>query len=261
MNNPRSGYMTSAGAAKAVRRSSLAIKELSLSNLPLVFLATPAGGVLAADFVHVDTVLLRRIYAQYRHRARHPPHSPGRHHREPGRPGLPTWLSTISLITICSNTRRPCRASHVVNAQRCARCQNIAATIIGDVAGVSRFVTRDRFAAHNGTTQPRSPPATARHSGCRCAETGAQRRHPHGRDQPTPPTRTAKAGLRGGSARTRRVFQFKPGATATSWADVAESTQRYEAAGNRNAEPYRTPSRPVPPAPTNIRRREKNRSS
>jgi putative transposase len=47
------------------------------------FLTTEAHGILAVDFVHVNTVLLRRISATDRHRPRQPPPSPGRHHREP----------------------------------------------------------------------------------------------------------------------------------------------------------------------------------
>ena len=47
------------------------------------FLTAQARGILAVNFVHVDTVLLRRIYAliviEHGTRRAHP----GRHHREP----------------------------------------------------------------------------------------------------------------------------------------------------------------------------------
>jgi putative transposase len=48
------------------------------------FLTARAAGILAADFVQVDTVLLRRIYALIIIGARHPPRSSGRYHRPPG---------------------------------------------------------------------------------------------------------------------------------------------------------------------------------
>ena len=64
----------------------------------------------------------------------------------------------------------------------------IAATVIGDIADVSRFPGRDHFASYNGTAPPRCPPGTARSTGCPCAATAAhQPRHPHGRDHPAQP--------------------------------------------------------------------------
>ena len=42
------------------------------------------AGILAVDFLHVDTVLLKRICAGV-HRARYPPDAPGRRHHAPDR--------------------------------------------------------------------------------------------------------------------------------------------------------------------------------
>ena len=62
-----------AGIDPAPRRSSPTWKQ---------FLTAQARGILAVDFVHVDTVLLRRICALIVIEHRTAPRSPGRHHRE-----------------------------------------------------------------------------------------------------------------------------------------------------------------------------------
>jgi hypothetical protein len=63
----------------------------------------------------------------------------------------------------------------------------IAGTIIGDVGDVSRFPSRDHFAADNGTApvevssgEPEDPPAVA------ARQPAYQPRDPHGRDNPAP---------------------------------------------------------------------------
>jgi transposase len=64
-----------AGIGPALRRTGPTWKQ---------FLTAQARGIIAADFVHVDTAAAARLRAD-RDRARHPPGSPARHHRAPGR--------------------------------------------------------------------------------------------------------------------------------------------------------------------------------
>jgi putative transposase len=47
------------------------------------FLHAQAAGILAVDFLHVDTVLLKRIYVLVFIEPRYPPDAPGRRHRAP----------------------------------------------------------------------------------------------------------------------------------------------------------------------------------
>ena len=95
----------------------------------------------------------------------------------------------------CCRAGAPLRVK-VVNAERCCRCNNIAATIIGDVVGVSRLSpgTRDRFAAHTGATQSRSPRRLHDLPAVAAREPARQPRHPDGRDHPDPPPTQRKPG-------------------------------------------------------------------
>ena len=65
-----------AGTGPAPRRTGPTWKQ---------FLTAQARGIVAADFVHVDTVLLRPHLRADRHRARHAPRPTGWHHRQPRR--------------------------------------------------------------------------------------------------------------------------------------------------------------------------------
>jgi putative transposase len=65
-----------AGIDPAPRRTGPAWKQ---------FLTTQARGILAADFIHIDTVLLRRVYALIIIEHGTPPRPSGRHHRPSGR--------------------------------------------------------------------------------------------------------------------------------------------------------------------------------
>ena len=49
----------------------------------------------------------------------------------------------------------------------------IAATVIGDVRDISRFPSRDHFAAYNGTAPVEVSSGNRVITGCRCAGTGA----------------------------------------------------------------------------------------
>jgi putative transposase len=63
-----------AGTGPAPRRTGPTTKQ---------FLTGQARGILAVDFVHVDTGAPAAHLRADRHRAQHRPRSPGRHHREP----------------------------------------------------------------------------------------------------------------------------------------------------------------------------------
>ena len=71
----------------------------------------------------------------------------------------------------------------------------IAATVIGDVADVARFATRDRFAAYNGTAPIEV--SSGNRKIYRLSLRGNRRRYQsgpaHGRDHPRTPTPTATA--------------------------------------------------------------------
>jgi putative transposase len=66
--------LQAAGIGPALRRSGPTWRQ---------FLHAQAAGILAVDFLHVDTVLRSACTYPGVHRARHPPHAPWRHHREP----------------------------------------------------------------------------------------------------------------------------------------------------------------------------------
>src|SRR5450755_655077 len=113
--------------------------------------------------------------------------------------------------------------------------------------GVPRSVTRDRFAAFGGTRRSRVPPGDCKTSGRRCESRGRRkRRYAHGRDHAAPPAPESRGPpvalaqrLLGRAGRT--PWPAGPGENLPNLPSPAsaqlKSTQRYETAGRRNAEP------------------------
>jgi hypothetical protein len=114
---------------------------------------------------------------------------------------------------------------HGTRGERRATLQNTAATVIGDVAGVSRPVTSDRFAAFGGTRPVEVSPGDCKTSGRRRASTEPPRTTL--RTWPRSPrsaTGTAKAGQPRSSAQCRR--RAKPRSSGFSRSAIARPNGR-----------------------------------
>lgn len=96
--NPRWGYRRIVGELRklGLRASATSVRSvLKRHEIPpaprrsgpswRTFLRTQAQGIIACDFLTVDTVWMRRFYVSFFHRAAHAPSPPRRNNREPER--------------------------------------------------------------------------------------------------------------------------------------------------------------------------------
>ena len=113
----------------------------------------------------------------------------------------------------------------------------IAGTIIGGIGGISRFTSRDHFAAYNGTAPSRCPQAGASPTGCRCAATGASTTPSTWPPSPRSATGTA-TGAPTTTARSPRARHTKKHSGASNGGSATPSTPACKP----------TPARPPPPA-------------
>ena len=222
-----------------------------------------AMGIRTPDLLHAMQVRQPACQQHHRPLPADPVHRRARECLPVAGCWLSTRLSTISLdhdLFECLEAR--CTA-HAGNAERCSRGKNTAATVIGDVAGVSRSVTRDRFADTSAPAGRGSPPATARSPAGAARARGAandsthmaaitQIRHRHSEGRPAkiiravPPAPEAAVlrllSLSDSPARPGRTpWPTGPGENPPNLLSQASaqltSTQRDETAGRRNAEP------------------------
>ena len=131
----------------------------------------------------------------------------------------------------------------------------VAAIVIGDVGDVSRFPTRDRFAAYNGTARSRCPPGGARSIASRGVATGASttpstwRRSPRSATATAPGAPTTTARSRKATAARKRSGRSNGASATPSTPDFATTPSRPSRQRRRAREGTRgttlSPARPA----------------
>jgi transposase len=131
----------------------------------------------------------------------------------------------------------------------------IAATVIGDVADVTRFPTGDRFASTTAPHRSRCPPAAARSTGFPCAATAASTTRSTWPPSLRSPIRTALATPTTSANSPKARHQPKPAApssarsatpsTPGSWQTPAARQPRRERAREGNRGTTLNPARPA----------------
>ena len=92
----------------------------------------------------------------------------------------------------------------------------VTATVIGDVGMISRFPTRDHFAAYNGTAPIEASSGKSHHPpAVSTREPAPQPRHPHGRRQPDQPPRHCRPRLLPPQDRRRHGAEVRAARTQT----------------------------------------------